>query len=307
MALHPRPGECIYTVGNSEWRFFLSYEGGQYHTVDVTRGYDFLSYYSYYWRVDDTLQAPGSQTSRLRRVPERPTIIVLAYSSAPPAITWDENGVATADIGQLEALHLRPDVSVVSWTDGPGGMGYMCSTHIGWNEPYLDVCGRDSRRNHREGYPALIFGTNLHKLADLTVSECGPAPSKGGASVYIRSIHYFYHGLKHRDDGPCYTEGVCTCFTGRCKRVRVWRQHGEYRTDRPYQVTCNEQLWAPRAYRPTKVRRDGRLVWSSPVPKRYTYWVHAYYAQPVRLRFRAIAAASSVSGLSNLITWWVSE
>jgi hypothetical protein len=183
----------------------------------------------------------------------------------------------------------------------------ICFGGIVWDEPYLTKHGRNSRRLHREGYPARIFGTNLSKLADPTVSECGPAPSKDGTPVFVRSISYYHHGLKHRDDGPSYTGPNCTCSTGECKRVRVWRQHGELRTDRPYQVTCNEQLWVPRDYRPATVHRNGRLFWPSPAPERYTYWVHASYARPVRLRFRAIAAASSVPGLSNLITWWVDE
>jgi hypothetical protein len=303
MAIHPRPGECIY-AGADSWRFFISYEGGQYHTVDVSRG---CYYISYLWKVDSKLQASGSKTFSSREIPGLIARVLLGYSTSIPAISWDANGVATADVEQLETLHLRPDVSSVFRADGPGVMRHVTNTHITWDEPYVDKFGQKERRYHREGHPALILGTNLSKLADHTVTECGPAPSKGGTPVYVSGIHYYHHGIRHRDDGPSYTEGVCSCFTGDCKRVREWHQRGEYRTDRPCRVTCERQVWIPRDYRPMTVHRDGKLDWSSPTPERYTYWVHAGYARPVRLRFRAIAAATTVTGLANLTTWWVSE
>jgi hypothetical protein len=303
MAEHPRPGECIYANTNDdEWRFFLSYEGGQYHTVDIRRR---DNCYAYYWKVDSTLQAPGSKTIMSRLIPGLVTYILLPCSSEPPTITWDENGAATADIERLETLHLRPDVSAISWTDGPGGMRSMTDTHIAWDGPCVDRRGRWPRRYHRVGYPASIFGYDLSKLADYSVSECGPAPSKDGTPVYVRSIGYYQHGRMHRDDGPSYTGYHCACSTGNCLRSRKWYQHGEPRIDRPFCVTCVKQTWTPRACRPTTVHRDGRLEWQSPAPERYTFWSHASYAQPVRQRFRAIAAASSVSGLANLVTWWV--
>jgi hypothetical protein len=179
------------------------------------------------------------------------------------------------------------------------------ATYVYWYEPYLSKRGHENRRYHREGYPALITGTNLSNLADPTVSECGPAPSKDGTPVYVNSINYYYHGIMHRDDGPSYTDGTCTCFTGICKRVRMWGQHGKCPIDRPFRVTCNVQSWVSRTRRPTTVYRDGRLLWPVSTPERYTYWSHARYALPDRLRFRAIASSSSVSGLANLITWWV--
>jgi hypothetical protein len=190
-------------------------------------------------------------------------------------------------------------------------MWYMDDTNIIWGESYLDKYGHKEIRYHREGYPAMISGTNLNKLADHTVTECGPAPSKDGTPVWVRSIIYYNHGSMHRDDGPSYTDSNCTCSTGSCKctctctKVREWCQYGKFRTDGPCRVTYDKQAWVPRAYRPATVHRDGRLGWSSSVPERYTYWVHTGYARPVRRRFRAIVAASSVSGLANLVTWWV--
>jgi hypothetical protein len=312
MAIHPSPGECIYEgnnkswyAGRNEWRFFLSYQDDQYHTVDVSRlGRD---RYAYCWRVGSTLQTSGPNIISPGQVPGPSTKPHLVYSSAPPVTTRDEKGVTTTDIEQLASRHLRPDVSAYFWTDDSGGTKFISDTHILWDEPHLDSSGKKTMRYHREGYPAIIGGTNLIKLADLTVSECGPAPSKDGTPVYVSSVGYHLHGLEHRDDGPYYTKSVCTCSTGRCERLRVWRQHGELRTDRPYRVTCDRQVWVPRDYRPATVHRDGRLDWPVSAPERYTVWVHAGYAQPVRLRFRAIAAASTVAGLSNLITWWVDE
>jgi hypothetical protein len=303
MAVHPKPGECIHT-NEDDWRFFLSYQDGQYHTVNVSRMRDG---YIYYWWVDSNLQVRGSKTIRPRQVPGHPTSVRLTHPSPAPAVSRDENGTVTADIEQLETLHLRPDVSEVFWTDGPGGMRYVGNTHITWDEPYVDKHGQKPRISHREGYPAFIYGTNLNKLADHTVSECGPAPSKDGTPVYVSRIYYHRHGLEHRDDGPSRTEGACTCSAGSCKRVREWHQHGEPRIDRPCRVTCDKQLWVPRAGRPATVYRNGRLVWLSPAPERYTFWVHASYALPVRQRFRAMASSSSVPGLANLVTWWVDE
>jgi hypothetical protein len=305
MAEHPRPGECIY-AGDGYWRIFLTYQDGQYHMVNVCRREDWVCT-TYEWVVDSELSRYASEASRPRLTPGRPSSIYLEYSPAPPALLWDENGAVTADIDQLEALHLRPDVLDEHWTVGPGGMRYLGTTHITWDERSGKDLGHKVFRFHRVGYPAIIGGTNLIKLADLTVSECGPAPSKDGTPVYVSSVGYHLHGLEHRDEGPYYTKGVCTCSTGRCERLRVWRQHGELRIDRPYRVTCDRQVWVPRDYRPATVHRDGRLDWPSPTPERYTFWSHADYAQPVRLRFRAIAAATTVSGLANLITWWVAE
>jgi hypothetical protein len=312
MAVQPKPGECVYASEN-KWRFFLSYEGGQYHTVDVIRGYND---YAYYWRVATTLQMRESSTGRPRHIPGFTRSLCLIRSSTIPAISWDEHGTATANVEQLEALHLRSDVLEVYWTDGPGGMGYVSDTRISWDEPHFDSpdqtqrSGQKWRQIHREGYPAVITGFNLNKLADYTVAECGPAPSKDGTPVNVRSIRYYCHGLEHRDDGPSYTGSNCTCSAdkGNCTRVLEWRQHGENRIDRPFHVSCDMQAWVSRDNRPATVHRNGSLVWSlSSVPERYTFWVHSSYALPVRLRFRAIAASSSVPGLANLVTWWVDE
>jgi hypothetical protein len=211
---------------------------------------------------------------------------------------------ASAIVAADTTTHLHPDPSIVFTVEGPE---YLNKSHIVWIESYLDLYGHKVRQFHREGHPAMIIGTNLDKLADLTVTECGPAPSKDGTPVYVSSIRYNHHGLSHRDEGPSFTGGTCTYPIGRCERVRVWRQHGKCRTDRPFRVTCNEQVWASRTCRPTTVYRDGRLFWPSSAPERYTFWVHGNYSLPVRRRFRAIAAASSVPGLANLLTWWVDE
>jgi hypothetical protein len=119
MAVQPKPGECVYANTNeNEWRFFLSYQDGQYHTVDVSRTYDCVSYS---WKVASSLQVSAFVSIRPRRISGLTSRVVLTYSTAIPAISWDENGAASADVGQLEALHLHPDVISVSWTDGPGG------------------------------------------------------------------------------------------------------------------------------------------------------------------------------------------
>jgi hypothetical protein len=303
------PGERI-ECENGIIRYFLGQSGRSVRTLCVVRS----AIVSYRWEIwdnddddDDRVRTRGHNFQNIHRGNALPAVISFMLTMEPIDIKDH------IDLAALAVLHDHPHVRGRHWVwEGKSGNPLLSLSEPTSIAPDLLIWHLDGDV-HRDGAPAMIYGVNVHKLADRRPTVCGPAPSVDETPVAIGEITYFTHGVQHRTDGPA-SLSVCTdCARIGCT-VEEWILWGRrYRADGPCYSSCVEQQWSPshRHHRPLGSRRDGTIRWTDDVPPEYPeslkYWCFATHGESpcgVRQSARAIIAATHIRGLVNLRTWW---